>query len=103
MYLKGIYLSTISVLFFGTPHLGADIAEDSSTTVLTRIVSFVRATDQALLNHLKRDSEWLQLQWTQYANISGDFDTVFFYETLPIGIPPLYNELVIAIAFEFLL
>jgi hypothetical protein len=92
--LKGIYLSTSAILFFGTPHLGASIAGDSSLAVLARIVSVVRDTDQALINHLQRDSEWLQLQWTQYANISGDFDTVFFFETLPTRIHPLRNELV---------
>ena len=97
--MKGIYLSTIAILFFGTPHLGANIAGDSFLAILTRIISVVKDTDQALINHLKRDSEWLQLQWTQYANISDDFDTVFFFETLPTEIHPLRNELVPCLVF----
>jgi hypothetical protein len=37
-------------------------------------------TDDRLMKHLERDSEWLQQQLGQYGPISGDFVTKFAYE-----------------------
>ena len=33
------------------------------------------------MRHLAQNSEWLQLQQMQYADIADDFETKFFYET----------------------
>ncbi|XPS75922.1 hypothetical protein M3J09_007986 [Ascochyta lentis] len=41
---------------------------------------FVKADDR-LLQHLDRDSEWLQQQLGQYGPISGEFVTKYAYET----------------------
>jgi hypothetical protein len=38
------------------------------------------AADNQLLQHLERDSEWLQQQLRQYRPISGDFVTKFAFE-----------------------
>jgi hypothetical protein len=62
--------------------------------VLTRVVSCFRETNEALLGHLKRDSEWLQMQHSQYTTISGDFPTVFLYEVLPTQLYPGRSEIV---------
>jgi hypothetical protein len=72
---------------------------DSFLTILRQIVSLFTDVDQALMGHLKRDSEYLQTQWSQYANISGDFDTVFFYETLDTKIYGSRREVVTSLVF----
>jgi hypothetical protein len=47
------------------------------------IASVFVAADDRLLQHLERDSEWLQQQLGQYGPISGDFVTKFAFEEYP--------------------
>lgn len=44
------------------------------------IASLFVATNDQLLKHLERDSEWLQQQLGQYGPISRDFKTKFAFE-----------------------
>jgi len=48
--------------------------------LLVNVASVFVATDDRLLQHLERDSEWLQQQLGQYGPISGEFVTKFAYE-----------------------
>ena len=77
-HLKAIKLSTYGVMFFGTPHQGTDSA--SWGKVLANVASLFRHTSTALLGHLERDSEWLEMQLEQYKAISADIFTIFCFE-----------------------
>jgi hypothetical protein len=79
-----IKLSTYGLIFLGTPHQGGEgIALGER---LVAIASIFVQTNNRLLQHLKRDSEWLQQQLNQYLGISDEFVTTFAYETLPTAI-----------------
>jgi hypothetical protein len=78
---RAIELSTYGILFLGTPHQGADGVDMASC--LLRIQSIYMQTNDAILQHLRRDSEFLQSQISLYASISGNFETKFFYEVYP--------------------
>ena len=54
--------------------------------LMLNVASIFMAADDKILEHLNRDSEWLQQQLAQYAPISRDFVTKFAYETLPTRI-----------------
>lgn len=62
----------------GTPHQGANGVELGR--VLVNIASLFVPSNDRILRHLERDSEWLQQQLGQYNPISGDFVTKFAYE-----------------------
>jgi hypothetical protein len=47
---------------------------------MVNVASVFVAADDRLLQHLERDSEWLQQQLGQYGPISGDFVTKYAYE-----------------------
>jgi hypothetical protein len=40
-------------------------------------------TDIGISKHLRRDPGWLRQQHEQYEPISGEFVTIFAYETVP--------------------
>jgi hypothetical protein len=84
-HLKAIKLSTYGVMFFGTPHQGTDSA--SWGKVLVNVASLFRHTSTALLEHLERDSEWLEIQLEQYNAISSDIFTIFCFESSPTSLP----------------
>jgi hypothetical protein len=46
------------------------------------------------MRHLAENSEWLQNQQWQYADIANDFETKFFYETYKMPVAPAVNVLV---------
>jgi hypothetical protein len=48
--------------------------------LMVNVASVFMAADDRLLQHLERDSEWLQQQLGQYGPISGDFVTKFAFE-----------------------
>ena len=75
---RSVKLSTYGVIFVGTPHQGGNGVHLGR--LLVNIASVFVATNDRLLEHLERDSEWLQQQLTQYNPISQDFDTKFAYE-----------------------
>lgn len=62
----------------GTPHQGGNGVQLGR--LLTNIASLFVPADDRILQHLQRDSEWLQQQLGQYGPISGDFITKFGYE-----------------------
>lgn len=64
----------------GTPHQGVGGSALPLGTLLVNVASLFVAADDRLLQHLKRDSEWLQQQLGQYGPISGEFVTKFAYE-----------------------
>ncbi|KAF2153440.1 hypothetical protein K461DRAFT_140501 [Myriangium duriaei CBS 260.36] len=78
---RSITLSTIGIIFMGTPHQGGNGV--ALGTSLTNIASIFVATSDRLLQHLERDSEWLQQQLGQYAPISSSFITKFAFEEYP--------------------
>lgn len=62
----------------GIPHQGGCGVQLGK--LLVNVVSVFVAADTRLLQHLERDSEWLQQQLGQYGPISGDFVTNFAFE-----------------------
>lgn len=80
-HLKAIKLSTYGVLFFGTPHQGGN--DVSWGKRLVDVASVFLHTSSALLNHLEKDSEWLETQLEQYKPISTDIFTIFCFESYP--------------------
>jgi hypothetical protein len=68
-------------MFMGSPNQGA--AGVQLGELVRRIASVFMATDNKLVKHIERDSEWLQQQLQQYAPISQEFVTKFAYETFP--------------------
>lgn len=75
---RSIKVSTYGIIFMGTPHQGGNGVQLGR--LLVNVASLFVATDDRLLKHLERDSEWLQQQLGQYGPISGDFLTKFAYE-----------------------
>jgi hypothetical protein len=84
-HLKAIKLSTYGVMFFGTPHQGTDSA--SWGKVLVNVASIFQHASTALLEHLERDSEWLEMQLEQYNSISSEIFTIFCFESRPTPLP----------------
>ena len=62
----------------GTPHQGVNGVHFGK--LLVNAASIYKTTNSQLLEHLERDSEWLQQQLRQYGPISGEFVTKFAYE-----------------------
>ena len=62
----------------GTPHQGGNRVQLGK--LLVNVASIFVTADNHLLNHLERDSEWLQHQLGQYSPISGEFITKFAFE-----------------------
>jgi hypothetical protein len=81
---RTITLSTYGIIFLGTPHQGVESVD--LALLLLQIQSIYSQTNDAVLKHLRRDSEFLQAQLSQYASISGNFNTKFFYEVYPTQI-----------------
>lgn len=75
---RSIKTSTYGIMFMGTPHQGGNGVQFGK--LLVNAASVYKATTSRLLEHLERDSEWLQQQLRQYGPISGEFMTKFAYE-----------------------
>jgi len=75
---RSIKLSTCGVVFFGTPHAGANGAEFQE--VLNNIARRFVPGNSRILQLLKRDSDYLRYLTDLYSPISSHFKTVFFYE-----------------------
>ena len=76
---KAIKLSTYGISFVGTPHQGGNGV--GLGKVVLDVLSAVKHTNKNVVGHLAKHSEFLQHQQSQYLAISGDFETVCFYET----------------------
>ena len=68
----------------GTPHQGSSGVRLGE--LMLNVASIFVTTNNRIVQHLERDSEWLQQQLGQYAPISGDFITKFAYEIYPTPI-----------------
>ena len=66
------------MVFFGTPHAGANGAEFQA--VLNNIARIFVPGNSKILQLLKRDSDYLRYLTELYSSISSHFKTVFFYE-----------------------
>ena len=81
----------------GTPHQGGNGV--SLGELMLNVASIFVKKNTRILQHLERDSEWLQQQQGQYAPISGDFITKFAYEIYPTPIAVGKSIMVIIIYF----
>ena len=68
--------------------------------LMVNIASVFVAADNRVLQHLERDSEWLQQQPGLYGPISGDFVTKFAYEEYPT--PTLLRHSIMVCIFAIL-
>ncbi|MCJ1394890.1 hypothetical protein MMC18_007770 [Xylographa bjoerkii] len=78
---KYIHLSTYAILFFGTPHQGADMI--SWESLLLKVGSIYYHTDDRLLQQLKSDSEPIEQGLGEFANIASKILMKYFYESFP--------------------
>ena len=62
----------------GTPHQGSSGV--ALGKLMVNVASVFMVADDRLLQHLERDSEWLQQQLGQYGPISSDFVTKYAFE-----------------------
>ncbi|PVF91312.1 hypothetical protein CPB86DRAFT_820593, partial [Serendipita vermifera] len=76
-----IKVSTYGILFFGTPHSGANNVELAQW--MGKLLSIYMFTDDTILRDLNRDSTELQSIQTFYLGASERIKSVFFYEVLP--------------------
>ena len=80
-HLKAIKLSTYGVVFFGTPHQAGTYV--SLAELWVNVVSVYQHTNTTLLQHLERDSEWLEQDLERFNPVGADIFTVFCYESYP--------------------
>lgn len=81
---KAIFTSTYGILFFGTPHQGGNGVEFGQ--LIQNIASVAIQTNKGLLDHLEKDSAFLEQLQDEYKFIAHNFDTKFCYETVPMRI-----------------
>ena len=88
-HLRSIFVSTYGILFLGTPHRGADIAEWGSrlericgTMLPKRLVD----TQPQLVHALKANSETLQNIDRQFIQLTSRFHMYFFHEGKPTNL-----------------
>ena len=78
-------VSTYGILFMGTPHQGG---EGVTWGILaTNLASVFAKTNREILEHLAKNSEWLEHQQALFLPISNKFETIYFYETHPTPLP----------------
>ena len=69
----------------GTPHQGGG---GVTWGILARnLASIFANTNREILEHLSKNSEWLEYQQALFLPISSRFETVYFYETYPTPLP----------------
>jgi protein SERAC1 len=88
-HLRSIFVSTFGILFLGTPHKGADIAQWG--TYLERVASVVMPkkfmdTSPQLVEALKENSETLQNVDRQFIQLISRFHVYFFHEAKPMDL-----------------
>ncbi|KAI9875812.1 MAG: hypothetical protein M1830_007957 [Pleopsidium flavum] len=78
---RSVKVSTHGIVFMGTPHAGGNGVHIG--TLLLNVASIFVKADDRILQHLERDSEWLQQQLGQYAQVERGIVTKFAYEMYP--------------------
>ena len=77
--LRAIKVSTFGVLFFGTPHSGANGVQ--VVEWLVRLSSIFMDVTSKHAKYICQGSDELGQLGQEYLPISHDFETIFFYET----------------------
>ena len=78
-------ISTYDILFIGTPHQGSEgVTWDR---LAQNLASIFANTNNKMLEHLAKNSEWLEYQQRLFLPISNKFETIYFYETYPTPLP----------------
>jgi hypothetical protein len=85
-------VSTYAVLFFGTPHSGANGVELAQW--LGRVSSVFMYTSGTVLKDLGRDSPELESIQQAYLHASDGIKTIFFYEEYRTPIQWWFSEMV---------
>jgi hypothetical protein len=80
-HLKSIKFSTYGILFFGTPHRGANNV--ALGRLILGISSIFMHTNTTIVRQLDRDSDALSQLVDEFLPIIADFQIIFFYETHP--------------------
>jgi hypothetical protein len=75
---RSIKVSTYGIMFFGTPHAGANGVEFQ--TLLNNIGQIFVPGNSRILRLLNRDSDHLCYLTTLYSAINSDFKTICFFE-----------------------
>jgi hypothetical protein len=79
-YLRGIFESTLGILYMATPHFGSELVDNVVVEVFSRAMSIWKDTDRKLLQQLGTDSHSLREQHKAYIKICPRFNTTLFYE-----------------------
>lgn len=85
-HLRSIYISTYGILFMGTPHKGADVAQWGSYLQWMASAVFAKKlldSESQLVDALKSNSETLLNIDRQFAQLIDDFHVFFFHEAKP--------------------
>ncbi|KAG9052689.1 hypothetical protein FS842_009401 [Serendipita sp. 407] len=82
--LRDIVVSTFAILFFGTPHPGANGVELAKW--MGRVLSVCMSTNDRTLRGLNRESSELEKIQSLYLTASKRVNTIFFYEEYPTPI-----------------
>ena len=53
----------------------------------TNLASVFAKTNNEILKHLAKNSEWLEQQQSLFLPISNQFETIYFYEMYPTPLP----------------
>lgn len=89
---RSIKVSTSAILFFGTPHFGANGVELAKW--LTKLLSVYKYKNPKLLKALSRDSDELEEIQESYLRASEHIKTITFFEEIETPIWGGYSELV---------
>ncbi|KAG8797716.1 hypothetical protein FRC16_008589, partial [Serendipita sp. 398] len=81
---RDILVSTFAILFFGTPHSGANGVQLAEW--MGRVLSVCMSTNDRILKALSRDSSELENIQKLYLRASKQISTIFFYEEYPTRI-----------------
>ena len=85
-HLRSIFVSTYAILFLGTPHQGADVAEWGSRLEWicgAVLPSNVVDSQPQLIDALKRNNETLQVIDREFVQMMNRFHIYFFHEGKP--------------------
>ncbi|KAI8633498.1 hypothetical protein F5Y19DRAFT_413884 [Xylariaceae sp. FL1651] len=81
---EDIWKSTYGIVFFGTPHNGADSAKIGNVVAkITR--SILQRPGNTFIKALTRDSSVLNTITDDFRQLLEDFQIISFWETLPLG------------------
>jgi hypothetical protein len=83
-HLHSIFTSTFAILFFGTPHYGADKTNWLGPTNAGPLKQSTESQRESrLLSVVEKDSETLQMITDQFAPLMKQFHIFFFWEQVP--------------------